>query len=40
MKRYKNNFEFSFSNVFDEETEMFPLMSNEDEEKINKEKDS
>ena len=24
--------------MFDEETEMFPLMSNEDEEKINKEK--
>ena len=38
MKRYKNNFEFSLSKVFDEETEMFPLMSNEDEEKINKEK--
>ena len=38
MKRYKNNFEVSLSNVFDEETEMFPLMSNEDEEKINKEK--
>ena len=29
--------DLSFSNVFDEDTEMFPLMSNEDEEKINKE---
>ena len=38
MKRYKNNFEFSLSKVFDEETEMFPLMSNEDEEKINNER--
>ena len=37
MKRHKKNFEFSLSNVFDEETEMFPLMSNEDEEKINNE---
>ena len=37
MKRYKNNFEFSLSNVIDEETEMFPLMSNEDEEQINTE---
>ena len=37
MKRNKNDFNFSLSNVFDEETEMFPLMSNEDEEQINKE---
>ncbi|HJM16662.1 MAG TPA: LON peptidase substrate-binding domain-containing protein, partial [Flavobacteriales bacterium] len=37
MKRNKNDFSFSLSNVFDEETEMFPLMSNEDEEQINKE---
>ncbi|MBE51363.1 MAG: endopeptidase La [Flavobacteriales bacterium] len=29
--------DLSFSNVFDADTEMFPLMSNEDEEKINKE---
>ena len=38
MKRYKDEYNFSLSNVFDEETEMFPLMSNEDEEQINKEK--
>ena len=38
MKRYKNNFEFSLSSVIDEDTEMFPLMSNEDEEQINTEK--
>ncbi|MBT3417594.1 MAG: endopeptidase La [Flavobacteriales bacterium] len=37
MKRHKNDFSFSLSNVIDEETEMFPLMSNEDEEIINKE---
>ena len=37
MKRNKNDFSFSLSNVIDEETEMFPLMSNEDEEQINKE---
>ena len=37
MKRNKNDFSFSLSNVLDEETEMFPLMSNEDEEQINKE---
>ncbi|MGY8987017.1 MAG: LON peptidase substrate-binding domain-containing protein, partial [Flavobacteriales bacterium] len=37
MKRHKNDFSFSLSNVLDEETEMFPLMSNEDEEIINKE---
>ena len=37
MKRNNNDFSFSLSNVFDEETEMFPLMSNEDEEQINKE---
>ena len=37
MKRNKNDFNFSLSNVLDEETEMFPLMSNEDEEQINKE---
>ena len=37
MKDYKNNFEFSLSNVIDEETEMFLLMSNEDEEQINTE---
>ena len=37
MKKHKNDFSFSLSNVFDEETEMFPLMSNEDEEQINKE---
>ena len=36
MKRNNNDFSFSLSNVFDEETEMFPLMSNEDEEQINK----
>ena len=34
MKRNKNDFNFSLSNVLDEETEMFPLMSNEDEEQI------
>ena len=38
MNRYKDEYNFSLSNVFDEETEMFPLMSNEDEEQINKEK--
>ena len=38
MKRHKNNFEFSLSSVIDEDTEMFPLMSNEDEEQINTEK--
>ena len=38
MKRHKDEYNFSLSNVFDEETEMFPLMSNEDEEQINKEK--
>ena len=37
MKKHKNDFSFSLSNAFDEETEMFPLMSNEDEEQINKE---
>ena len=37
MKRNKNDFNFSLSNVLEEETEMFPLMSNEDEEQINKE---
>ena len=37
MKRHKNDFSISLSNVLDDETEMFPLMSNEDEEKINKE---
>ncbi|MDA9663533.1 endopeptidase La [bacterium] len=37
MKSHKNNFSFNLSNVFDEETEMFPLMSNEDEEQINSE---
>jgi len=37
MKRHNNDFSFSLSNVIDEETEMFPLMSNEDEEIINKE---
>ena len=37
MKRHKNNFEFSLSSVIDEDTEMFPLMSNEDEEQINTE---
>ena len=37
MKDQKNNFGFTFSNVFDEDAEMFPLMSNEDEEKIDKE---
>ena len=37
MKKNKNDFSFSLSNVLDEETEMFPLMSNEDEEQINKE---
>jgi len=37
MKKHKNDFSFSLSNVFNEETEMFPLMSNEDEEQINKE---
>ena len=38
MKRNKNDFSFSLSNVFDEETEMFPLMSNEDEEQIEQRK--
>ena len=33
----KKDFNFNLSNVFDEETEMFPLMSNEDEEQINNE---
>ncbi len=37
MKINKDEFSFNLSNAFDEETEMFPLMSNEDEEKINKE---
>ena len=37
MKTNKDEFSFNLSNAFDEETEMFPLMSNEDEEKINKE---
>ena len=37
MKKHNKDFNFSLSNVFDEETEMFPLMSNEDEEQINKE---
>ena len=37
MKINKDEFSLNLSNAFDEETEMFPLMSNEDEEKINKE---
>ena len=35
MKKYIRD--LNLSNVFDEDTEMFPLMSNEDEEKINSE---
>tara|TARA_B100000902_G_scaffold389856_1_gene437738 strand:+ start:8419 stop:10860 length:2442 start_codon:yes stop_codon:yes gene_type:complete len=35
MNKFQNK--FSLGNIFDEDTEMFPLMSNEDEEQINKE---
>ena len=37
MKKIIQDLNLSLSDVFDEETEMFPLMSNEDEEQINQE---
>ena len=37
MKKFNNQFNSIFSNVIDQDTEMFPLMSNEDEENIEKE---
>ena len=37
MKKFNNQFDSIFSSVIDQDTEMFPLMSNEDEENIDKE---